>query len=246
MTSATPLTVDPRLQIDRGERSGTAPAPCPGRALWRGRMEYLEALAFQHQTVARVASGEAPETLILLEHPPTYTLGLCGDLRHLLVSEQEISRLGAALHRVERGGDITFHGPGQLVGYPVLDLKRRPGGVSCYLRNLEKTLIGTLERFGIEAGHERGFTGVWVGRAKIAAIGVRVNAAGITRHGFALNVNTDLSWFERIVPCGLSGRGVTSIERLLGRAPPLQDVARQVAVDFGAVFQLRLEWWEQE
>jgi lipoyl(octanoyl) transferase len=216
--------------------SGALP-PCCAR--WLGRLDYEEAWALQRELALQRARGEAPDTLLLLEHPPVYTTGRrsCGD--RLLVPAEA---LGAPLLAVDRGGDITFHGPGQLVAYPIIGLGERPRGVQAYVRGLEETIIRTLAAYGIAAGWVEGLTGVWVGRDKIAAIGLRVSRPGgasggwVTSHGLALNVSVDLAWFERIVPCGIAGHGVTSMERLLGEAPPLPHVAERLAREFGAVF----------
>jgi lipoyl(octanoyl) transferase len=174
--------------------------------------EYNTAWERQEQAASEVRVG-GTEALALVEHPPVYTFGRRVRPEHLLVASEELSKRGAQVVESDRGGDITFHGPGQIVGYPILDLKRRGIGPSEYVRGLEETLIRALDRFGIVAERSSGRPGVWAGNSKIAAIGVRLRG-GVTTHGFALNVNTDLSWFEAIVPCGLSGAGVTSISRL--------------------------------
>ena len=208
-------------------------------ARWLGRVDYEEAWALQRDLAIRRARGETADTLLLLEHPPVYTTGrrTCGD--RLLVPAQA---LGAPLLSVDRGGDITFHGPGQLVAYPITGLGAQPRGVQRYVRRLEDTVIRTLAGYGVSAGREEGLTGVWAGGEKIAAIGVRVSRPGgagggwVTSHGLALNVSVDLGWFHRIVACGIAGRGVTSMERLLGRREPLEEVAERLAREFAAVF----------
>jgi len=179
-----------------------------------GQTEYHAAWERQESVASRVRTG-GPEALALVEHPPVYTFGRRIRAEHLLVASDELTKRGAQVVESDRGGDITFHGPGQIVGYPILDLKRRGIGPSEYVRGLEETLIRALDRFGIAAERSPGRPGVWVANSKIAAIGVRVRG-GVTTHGFALNVNTDLSWFDAIVPCGLSGAGVTSIAALHG------------------------------
>jgi lipoyl(octanoyl) transferase len=207
--------------------------------MWLSRVKYVEAWALQRELAQRRAVGEVPDTLLLLEHPPVYTSGrrTCGE--RLLVPEDA---LGAPLLAVDRGGDITFHGPGQLVAYPIIGLGARPRGVQAYVRGLEETVIRTLAGYGIAAVREGGLTGVWAGGEKIAAIGVRVSRPGgpvgewVTSHGLALNVSVDLTWFERIVPCGIADRGVTSVTRLLGREVPLPDVAERLAGAFGEAF----------
>lgn len=176
-------------------------------------MAYLEAWALQ-KALARLRGAEAIEdVLVLLEHPPVYTLGRRGSEDHLLVAKEVLAREGVEVVRVDRGGDITYHGPGQLVGYPIVSLKESSGGAGRYLRNLEEVLILALDALGIEAGRQERLTGVWVGSNKIGAIGVKIDAKRVTCHGFALNVNTDLHHFDRIIPCGIQGKGVTSMER---------------------------------
>ncbi len=210
---------------------------------WLGRVEYREAWDHQRELARRRALGEVPDTLLLLEHPPVYTTGRRGPGANLRLPE---STLGAPLIETDRGGDITFHGPGQLVVYPIIDLRAAGMSVVSYVRALEETIIRTLRAYGIEGQTECGMTGVWVGETKIAAIGVRVGkpagAAGgwVTGHGLALNVDVDLGWFERIVPCGIADRGVTSIQALSGSAPPITDVAGQLPANFGAVFGRRM------
>ncbi|HEU5322280.1 MAG TPA: lipoyl(octanoyl) transferase LipB [Methylomirabilota bacterium] len=216
----------------------SAPTPVC-RARWLGRMDYEQAWARQRELALRRARGEIDDTLLLLEHPPVYTSGRRNFTERLLVSREA---LGAPLLVVDRGGDITFHGPGQLIAYPITGLGAHPRGVQAYVRGLEETIIRTLAGYGIEASREEGLTGVWVDGEKIAAIGVRVSRPGgaaggwVTSHGLALNVSVDLAWFERIIPCGIAGRGVTSMKRLLGRTVPLEQVARRLAGEFGAVF----------
>ncbi len=206
---------------------------------WLGRVEYRQAWDYQRELQKRRALGEIADTLLLLEHPPVYTTGRRGPGENLRIPTPD---LGAPLVETDRGGDITFHGPGQLIAYPIIDLRAAGLTVVSYVRSLEETIIRTLSAYGIEAGTECGLTGVWVGESKIAAIGVRVGkpagAAGgwVTGHGLAMNVDVDLSWFERIVPCGIADRGVTSIHELTGVTPPITEVAARLATDFGSVF----------
>ncbi|HWQ27528.1 MAG TPA: lipoyl(octanoyl) transferase LipB [Dehalococcoidia bacterium] len=195
-----------------------------------GRMEYAAAWELQRRAADDVRAG-GPERLILLEHPPTYTLGARARAEHLLAPEASLRALGAQVFRVDRGGDVTYHGPGQLVGYPILDLRRRGLGPVAYVRMLEETIMAALESYGVAAERRDGYPGVWVDGAKIAAIGVRI-ARGVSMHGFALNVNTDLSFFERIVPCGLPDVTVTSLQALLGRTVDLDDAADRVVASF--------------
>src|SRR2546428_5133348 len=212
------------------------------RAAWLGRVPYLDAWRLQEAVASRVRAGNDAR-LLLLEHEPVYTIGRRGTVDHLLVDLAELRRVGASLYRVDRGGDITYHGPGQLVGYPVVPLGDRPGLVR-YVRGLEDSLIDVLASYGITARAEKGKTGVWVdlhdGRpAKIAAIGVRVSR-GVSTHGFALNVATDLDAFARMVPCGFMHE-VASLERLGVRAT-LRDVATRVADALARRLGTGLEW----
>jgi lipoate-protein ligase B len=192
-----------------------------------GRIGYREAWSLQRRLVAARRGDEVPDTLLLLEHPPVITLGRAGSTDHLLGSESELEGRGVELVASDRGGDITFHGPGQIVGYAIVDLKARGRDLHRYLRDLESVLIRALEEFGIRAGRAPGLTGVWVGDAKVAAIGIRVSR-WIAHHGFALNVATDLSYFDLIVPCGVADRRVTSMEALLGG--PVDRAAVEVAL----------------
>jgi lipoyl(octanoyl) transferase len=214
------------------------PIAQPVCRVWRlGVMDYLEAWDLQRRLVAERVSGIIADTLLLLEHSPTYTLGATGDEAHLLVSRENLAQQGIAVHSVDRGGDITYHGPGQLVGYPVVDIGGRRGGALRYLRDLEEVLVAALRTLGVDAGRIRHHTGVWVGDDKVAAIGVKVSARNITSHGFALNVHPDLNHFHQIIPCGLRDKGVTSLERLLGRKVPLETVADHIVAAFGRVFE---------
>ncbi|MBI5289713.1 MAG: lipoyl(octanoyl) transferase LipB [Chloroflexi bacterium] len=201
-----------------------------------GLVAYGRAYDMQQRLAATVRAGERP-SLILLEHPPTYTLGVRGDAAHILAGEARLHALGAEVTRTDRGGDVTFHGPGQIVGYPIVDLRALGIGVADYVRGLEAMLIATLAGFGIAAGRSERNRGVWARDAKIAAIGVRV-ARGVTTHGFALNVNTDLSWFTHIVPCGLTDATVTSMAQLAGRAFDIQHVEDAIIEAFARQFHL--------
>lgn len=182
-------------------------------------------------TLARKAAhltSESAGELLLVEHPPVYTLGKSGKNENLLVSEQYLASLGAAFFHIDRGGDITFHGPGQLVGYPILDLEMIGIGLRDYIHSLEEAAIRTVGHYGIEAGRSEGASGVWLDAGttkmrKICAIGVR-SSRFVTMHGFGLNVNTDLGWFEKINPCGFRDRGVTSIQRETGREISMDEV----------------------
>jgi lipoyl(octanoyl) transferase len=219
---------------------------------WLGRMSYGAAWEWQKHLVAEQVAATAPDRLLLLEHSPVYTLGRSGKMENLLLDEQQRAQAGIELFAVDRGGDITYHGPGQLVGYPILNLGRVYGArqfggrpdVHRYLRDLEEILIQTLASFGLAGWRYDGYTGVWVSTAagprKIAAIGVKVNHRGITSHGFALNVDPDLSHFAGIVPCGIREHGVTSMAKMLPQPPELLEVAELLATAFSRVLQLKL------
>jgi lipoyl(octanoyl) transferase len=203
-----------------------------------GTTPYKLAYGEMHRLADRRVAGEIPDVLILLEHSPVYTAGRRSDPSHLLLAEHELARRGAELHFVDRGGSVTFHGPGQLVGYPILDLG--PGGdVIRYLRNLEEVIIRACADLGVEVGRSEELTGVWAGDRKVCAIGVKTTR-GVTLHGFALNCTTDLSWFNAIVPCGLSDRGVTSLSDLAGRPVTVDEALPIVARRFGDVFGRQL------
>ncbi len=204
-----------------------------------GLVEYDDALAMQQQAAGSCREDSAAH-LLLLEHPHTYTLGARGDTGHLLADEARLRQLGATVRRTSRGGDITYHGPGQLVGYPILDLRTWHEGPRWYVRSLEQVLVDTLAEFDITGRREQGRPGVWTGGSKIAAIGVRISR-GITSHGFALNVDPDLDYFSHIVPCGLSDVTVTSIARELGRSVDMPAVMDAVEVGFDRVFGLASE-----
>lgn len=196
---------------------------------WLGRVPYRESVALQEQRVAALRDGRIADTLLLLEHPPVITLGRGSDARHVLAPAQELERLGIEIHESGRGGDVTFHGPGQLVGYPILRLPESRRDAHRYLRDLEEVMIRTAAAFGVHAGRQQGLTGAWVSNRKLAAIGVRLSTGWITSHGFAFNVANDLSSYATIVPCGIRDRGVTSLLELTGRAPGIRDVAAVAA-----------------
>ena len=202
-----------------------------------GVVPYGEALALQRSLVEERRAGLIGDTLLLLEHPHVITLGVRGDggRSHLLASPETLAARGVEVHETGRGGDITYHGPGQLVGYPIIDLKPDRCDVHRYVRDLEGVLIRTAADYGIDAGRIEGLTGVWVGNEKLAAIGVRI-ARWITSHGFALNVTSDLDFFKLIVPCGIADRGVTSLSRLVGRPIDMVEVAERAAEHFANTF----------
>lgn len=248
-----------------------------------GRMDYPAAWDLQKELAAARAGERIPDTLLVLEHPHTYTFGRSGGREHLLISKAECARRGVALYDVDRGGDVTYHGPGQLVGYPILHLPDHGLDYHAYLRSLEAVIIQAMASFGVAAAREPGYTGVWVranaahvetdkqmssaaasgpsnpeqrpisskeipparspirlcakpSAAKIAAIGVKVDVRGITSHGFALNVNPDLRYFEWIVPCGIHDRDVTSLAEVLGQPVPRDEAARVLVAAFADIF----------
>jgi lipoyl(octanoyl) transferase len=211
------------------------------RVIRAGRMDYLAAWEWQRALVRQRSAGAIGDTLLLLEHPHTYTLGRSTKDGHLLITAEQLGEQGIALVESDRGGDITYHGPGQVVGYPILKLSQHGGDLLRYLRMLEQTLIVALASYGVAAGRIAGLTGVWVGDAKIAAIGVKLSASGVTQHGFALNVATDMRYFQQIIPCGIADKGVTSLALLLGSAPARAEVEQCVAAAFGEVFGVDLD-----
>jgi lipoyl(octanoyl) transferase len=196
---------------------------------------YEKALALQMKICELKKRGLPEDFLLLLEHPPVITLGRNGNWQNLVVSEEMLRIRGVSRFQADRGGDITFHGPGQLVGYPLLALEARERDVHRYMRNLEETIIRTAGHYGIEARRESGLTGVWTDSGKICALGVHISR-WITHHGFALNVNTDLSFYDLIVPCGLIGKPVSSMRAALGRNLDFGEVSRKLADQFGQVF----------
>jgi len=198
-------------------------------ARWLGRVPYAEAARLQEELVASRKDGEIPDTLLLLEHPPVITFGRGADPGHVLAGEQELAYRGIEIHDAGRGGDVTYHGPGQLVGYPIVELRGERRDAHRYLRDIEQAVIDGVAEFGVSAGRIAGLTGVWVGEEKLAAIGVRLSTGWITSHGFALNVHGDLSGFQTIVPCGIRDRGVTTLARLTGRDLGVREVAEQLA-----------------
>ena len=209
-----------------------------------GRVDYAAAIVLQNEKVAQRKAGTIPDTLLLLEHPHVYTLGRNARQENMLVSAEWLAAHGALVFPTDRGGDVTYHGPGQLVGYPILDLTRHRRDISWYMRSLEEVLIRTAHDYGIEGGRSAGAAGVWVGNDKLMAMGVHLSR-WVTSHGFALNVNTDLRYFEWIVPCGLQGKGVTSLAKLLSRTVEMRDVAKHVVGHFGEVFGLEVRAVEE-
>jgi lipoyl(octanoyl) transferase len=202
-----------------------------------GTIGYQDALNLQRQLVEDRTQGRIPDQLLLLEHPAVITLGVRtrNDRTHVLASPESLAAQGVGVFETGRGGDVTYHGPGQLVGYPIIDLNPDRRDVHRYVRDLEEVLIRTVAAFGISAARIEGLTGIWVGDEKLAAIGVRISR-WVTSHGFALNVSTDLSQFGLIVPCGITDKGVTSMEQLLSRPIPMVEVEDVLVQEFSAVF----------
>jgi len=227
--------VDLGRRPDPRSAASSAPRPVDVRRL--GCVAYADALAMQRSLVDDRRAGAVGDLLLLVEHPHVLTLGVRGDggRSHVLVTPASLAARGIDIHETGRGGDITYHGPGQLVGYPIIDLKPDRCDVHRYVRDLETVLILTAADYGIQAERVEGLTGVWVGREKLAAIGVRI-ARWITCHGFALNVTTDLDYFDLIVPCGIGDRGVTSLARLLGHPVDCAEVGDRVVARFCEVF----------
>ncbi|MEE2668500.1 MAG: lipoyl(octanoyl) transferase LipB [Gemmatimonadota bacterium] len=205
-----------------------------------GLISYGEALALQSDLVKRRRNGDSPDQLLLLEHPHVITMGTGTRGDHVLADRVERKRLGIDLVEVGRGGAVTYHGPGQLIGYPILDLKPSRKDVYRYLRDLEQVIIDALSALGVHGHRLKGQTGVWVSGCKIAAVGVRVSSSWITSHGFALNISTDLSYFKTIVPCGLQGVCVTSVSKEFGRHREVAEVIPMVINAFAALFERRV------
>ena len=205
-----------------------------------GLVRYADGLEMQRTLVEQRVAGEIDDTLLLLEHPHVLTLGAkSGQSRsHVLATPERLAELGVELHETGRGGDVTYHGPGQLVGYPIISLKPDRCDVHRYVRDLEDVMIRVTAEYGFQAGRIAGLTGAWVGAEKIGAIGVRIQR-WVTSHGFAFNVNTNLDFFRLIVPCGIADRGVTSLKRLTGREIPIAEVEDQFIRHFAAVFTRR-------
>lgn len=224
-------------QTERPPEPRDRPGVSPMWLITPGVTPYAVADEAMHELAASRAAGEIPDALLLLEHPPVYTLGRRTEPTHVLRAEAEISRSGAELHQADRGGSVTFHGPGQLVGYPIVHLGTKPDVVG-YLRDVEEAVIRACGDVGVRVGRNRD-TGVWAGDRKVCAIGVRVSRS-VTLHGFALNCTTDLAWYDAIVPCGLADRGVTSLSAIAGRDITVEETLPAVARRFGEVFGTRL------
>lgn len=201
---------------------------------------YAVANEVMHDLARRRLAGEIPDTLILLEHPAVYTAGRRWKPEHIVWSEDRIRAAGAELHFIDRGGSLTFHGPGQLVGYPIVDVGTKPDAIG-YVRNLEEVVIRAAADLGVELHRNEVQTGVWSGERKVCAIGVRLMRARVTLHGFALNCTTDVSWYDAIVPCGLANEGVASLSQLGRREITVADVTVPILRHFERVFGLELE-----
>jgi lipoyl(octanoyl) transferase len=216
-------------------------SPHPVRSCWLGSVPYRQAWDLQRSLVEQVRAGESPDTLLLLEHPHVYTMGRKGTADHLIWDEAERKRREVDLVWTDRGGDATYHGQGQLVAYPILDLNRHGLDLLVYLRTLEASLIAYLAELGLVGAAIPGLTGVWVGDAKVAAIGVKFNG-GVVSHGLALNLTTDLDYFEGIIPCGIVDKKATSVEHLKGDGPPTEAAAHRYAAHFASAFAVELDW----
>ncbi len=208
--------------------------------VYLGRTGYLQARKLQKVLHRKVSEGSLSSILLLLEHPHVYTLGRRGKFSDILASENKLTELGIAVYNTDRGGEATYHGPGQLIGYPIINLKSWNSGPLKYVKALEATLIATLEEFGLAGENFRRPTGVWIEDNKIAAIGVKVSK-GATLHGFALNVNPDLSYFDHIVPCGMPNGQTTSISELLDYIVLVDDVRQVLIRNFGQIFGWKMQ-----
>lgn len=209
------------------------------RATWLGTVDYLEARELQLALLEKVHAGAEPHTMLLLEHPHVYTKGRLSKQTDVLLPEEELAAKGIPVYETDRGGQVTYHGPGQLVVYPIINL-REWGGPVKYVRALEQVVIATLAEMEITANCESGNTGVWTDQGKIAAIGVKISR-GIAFHGLALNVNTDLSLYQNIIPCGIADRSVTSMAAILGEPVDLELVRYGMVYQFGREFGFRME-----
>ncbi len=201
-----------------------------------GFADYKEVWDLQKETHIKKQSTSSDDIVYIVEHNHVYTLGKTGSRDHILISDEDMKLKGISYYEIDRGGDITYHGPGQLVVYPILDLNNYYKDTHRYLRNLEETVILTLKEIGIEAHREEEYTGVWVGEEKICAIGIKVSK-WITMHGIAFNINTDLSYYDKIIPCGIFHKGVTSIEKITGKKADFEEIKEIYIKNFREVFK---------
>jgi len=205
-----------------------------------GRVPYEKAWKYQKELVENRRRGEIGDSLVFVEHPPVLTLGRAWKRQNVLADARALNEKSVEVYKVERGGDVTYHGPGQVVGYPILDLAARGKDLHRYLRDLEEVILGVVGSYRCEAGRKEGLTGVWVGEEKVCAFGVAVRS-WVTYHGFALNVNTDLSFFNLIHPCGIQDMGVTSLAKLLSHWVDPEEVKARIAEAFAQIFGYSLE-----
>jgi len=229
-----------KINLNRGVTTNQySPPGC--QVSWLGKVDYRRAFDLQKRIWQNILDHTSSDRLLLLEHPPTLTIGISGKLDNLLVTKEELERQGVSLYFTDRGGDITYHGPGQLVAYPIIDLAVHGKDIHRYIYNLQEVIIRTLADFSIKARRDTSYVGVWVEEEKIAAIGVAVHK-WITTHGFALNVNTDLDYFKLINPCGIRDKRVTSVNQLLGGEISILKITDKVAKHFGDVFDTPIQW----
>jgi lipoate-protein ligase B len=205
-----------------------------------GRTRYAETWELQKKIFSARQEHRIGDILLLTEHDPVFTLGKAADENHLLATSEELNEKKIDMFWIDRGGDVTFHGPGQIVGYPIIDLNLHYNDIHRYLRDLEQMIIDVLREYGVVGEREKEFTGVWVKHDKIAALGVKVSK-WVTMHGFALNVNTDLSFFDRIIPCGIFHKGVTSLTSVLGKSVELADVQDRLIDSFAKIFLFEIK-----
>jgi len=222
----------------RIEKKGDSTNTCMVAQL--GLIEYSKAYKIQRELHRKRMNGEIPDTLLLLEHPPTFTIGRSGNMANVLVSKERLADEGIAFFSIERGGDVTYHGPGQLVGYPIMDLSHRGKDIHRYVHELEEIIIRTLKDFSIAAARDKSHAGVWVGNYEIAAIGLSIRM-WVTMHGFALNINPNLEHFSLINPCGFSDRTATSMSELLGHEVSMKEVASRLIANFSNIFTACIE-----
>lgn len=211
-----------------------------------GSVDYQEAFELQKRLVAARLKNEAEDILLLLEHPPVFTANRQETFRHILAAQSVLDKEGIQVRQTDRGGDVTYHGPGQVVGYNIMDLKEQGRDLHCYIRNMEQMLMDTLKEYGIRAGRDANHPGVWVGDEKIAAIGIAVKNGWISMHGFALNVQPNLDHYQMIIPCGIVDKGITSMTVLLGKSIDCRELHRKLVYHYGSIFQRKPQWITSE